>query len=100
MICDANGIEHRLTKPKHPWTNGQGERMNGTINDARVKCYHYDSHELLRRLLVDFLAACNFARKVKTLSGLNPCEYICKIWTSEPDRVILNPIHQMPGRNN
>jgi transposase InsO family protein len=23
MICEANGIEHRLTKPNHPWTNGQ-----------------------------------------------------------------------------
>ncbi len=22
MICEANGIEHRLTKPNHPWTNG------------------------------------------------------------------------------
>ena len=22
MICEANGIEHRLTKPDHPWTNG------------------------------------------------------------------------------
>ena len=22
MICGANGIEHRLTKPNHPWTNG------------------------------------------------------------------------------
>ena len=27
MICEANGIEHRLTKPNHPWTNGQVERM-------------------------------------------------------------------------
>lgn len=26
-------------------------------------------------------------------------EYICKIWTSEPDRFNLNPIHQMPGLN-
>ena len=25
MICEANGIEHRLTKPNHPWTNGQVE---------------------------------------------------------------------------
>jgi len=24
---DASGIEHRLTKPNHPWTNGQVERM-------------------------------------------------------------------------
>ena len=37
MICEANGIEHRLTKPNHPWTNGQVERMNRTIKDATVK---------------------------------------------------------------
>jgi len=34
-----------------------------------------------------------------SLSGLTPHEYICKIWTSEPDRFILDPIHQMPGLN-
>ncbi len=43
--------------------------------------------------------AYNFARRLKTLSGLTPCEYICKIWTSESDRFTLNPIHQMPGLN-
>ncbi|HEX8555171.1 MAG TPA: response regulator [Sphingomonas sp.] len=45
------------------------------------------------------LAAYNFARRLKTLSGLTPYEYIAKIWTSEPDRFIVNPIHQMPGLN-
>ena len=40
MICATNGIEHRLTKPNHPWTNGQVERMKGTIKDATVKRYH------------------------------------------------------------
>lgn len=99
MICDANGIEHRLTKPNHPWTNGQVERMIRTIKDATVKRYHYESHEQLRTHLADFLDAYNFARRLKTLSGLTPYEYICKIWTSEPDRFILNPIHQMPGLN-
>src|SRR5438045_8587769 len=28
QICRANGIEHRLTKPNHPWTNGQVERID------------------------------------------------------------------------
>ncbi len=100
LICAANGIEHRLTKPNHPWTNGQVERMNRTIKDATVKRYHYDSHDQLRAHLADFMAAYNFARRLKTLRGLTPYEYICKIWTSEPERFILNPIHQMPGLNN
>jgi len=91
MICAANGIEHRLTKPNHPWTNGQVERMNRTIKDATVKRYHYDNHDQLRMHLSDFLDAYNYARRLKTLSGLTPYEYICKIWTSEPDRFILNP---------
>jgi len=99
MICEANGIEHRLTKPNHPWTNGLVERMNRTIKDATVKRYHYDSHEQLRSHLADFLNAYNFARRLKTLSGLTPYEYICKIWTSEPDQFIVDPIHQMPGLN-
>ena len=46
------------------------------------------------------MAAYNFARRLKTLNGLTPYEYICKIWTSEPDRFNIDPIHQMPGLNN
>lgn len=33
MICIANAMEHRLTKPNHPWTNGQAEGMSRTIKD-------------------------------------------------------------------
>jgi transposase InsO family protein len=34
-ICLLHGIDHRLTKPNHPWTNGQVERMIRTIKEAR-----------------------------------------------------------------
>ncbi|PIL20019.1 hypothetical protein P775_11570 [Puniceibacterium antarcticum] len=48
MICEVNGIEHRLTKPNHPWSRedkktvrgtvfpkgGQVERMNRTIKEG------------------------------------------------------------------
>jgi hypothetical protein len=37
LACARNDIEHRTTKPKHPWTNGQVERMNRTLKEARVK---------------------------------------------------------------
>jgi hypothetical protein len=45
------------------------------------------------------MAAYNFARSLKTQRGLTPYEYICKIWTSEPDRFIIDLIHQMLGLN-
>ena len=98
-VCAAAGIEHRTTKPNHPWTNGQVERMNRTIKEATVKRYHYDSHDQLRQHLQDFIDAYNFARRLKTLKGLTPYEHICSCWTSQPDRFIINPIHQMPGLN-
>jgi transposase InsO family protein len=98
MRCRENGIAHRFTKINHPWTNGQVERMNRTIKDATVKRYHYDDHDQLRRHLSDFVDAYNFGRRLKTLKGLTPYEFICKRWTIEPKRFNLNPL-QMPGLN-
>jgi transposase InsO family protein len=99
FACEQLDVEHRLTKPRHPWTNGQVERMNRTIEDATVKRYHYGSHNELRQHLADFVAAYNFGRRLKTLKGLTPYEFICKQWTTKPERFTLNPLHQMPGLN-
>jgi hypothetical protein len=100
LACARNDIEHRTTKPKHPWTNGQVERMNRTIKDATVKRYYYESHDQLRQHLGDFVTAYNFGRRLKTLKGLTPYEFICKRWTTEPHRFSLNPLQQMPGLNS
>jgi transposase InsO family protein len=77
MRCRENGIDHRLTKIKHPWTNGQVERMNRTIKEATVKRFHYDQHAQLEMHLSDFINAYNYGRRLKTLKGLTPYEYIC-----------------------
>jgi hypothetical protein len=58
--------------------HGQVERMNLTIKEATVKRFRYDSHDQLRMHLADFMAAYNFARRLKTLDGLTPYEYIAK----------------------
>jgi Integrase core domain len=99
LACARNDIEHRTTKPKHPWTNGQVERMNRTLKVATVKRYYYDTHDQLRRHLADFVTANNFAKRLKTLKGLTPYEYVCKIWTTEPERFSRNPHHQDAGLN-
>ena len=45
--------------------NGQVERMNRTIKEATVQRFYYESHQQLRRHLADFVAAYNFARRLK-----------------------------------
>jgi len=95
--CRRHGIDHRLTQPNHPWTNGQVERMNRTLKEATVKRHHYDHHNQLHRHLQLFLDAYNFAKRLKTLKGLTPFEFICKTWTQQPDRFKLDPTHHMPG---
>ncbi len=67
--------------------------------DATVKRYHSDNHDQLRCHLSDVLAAYSCARRLQTLSGLTSHEYICEIRTSEPDRFIHNPNHQIPELN-
>ena len=70
--------------------------MNRTIKEATVKRFHCDSHRQLEIHLADFIAAYNFGRRLKTLKGLTPYEFIRKRWTAEPDRFTLNPLQQMP----
>lgn len=80
--------------------NGQVERMNRTIKEATVQRYHYGDHEPLDRHLANFVSAHNYGRRLNTLKGLTPYEFICKTWASEPERFTLNPHHQMPGLNS
>ena len=100
LRCRRNRIEHRLTKPNHPWTNGQVERMNRTLKEATVKRYHYGSHAQLRNHLQTFLDAYNFAKRLKTLKGLTPFEFIVQCWTDQPDRFKVDPTHHTPGLNS
>ncbi|MGJ0504077.1 MAG: IS481 family transposase, partial [Methylocystis sp.] len=47
--------------------------------------------------LAAFMAAYNFAKRLKTLRGLTPHEYVCKIWKAEPAVFNKNPIQLTSG---
>ena len=67
--------------------------MNRTLKEARVKRYHYDTHDQLRRH--HDVAA----RRLKTLRSPTPYETICRIWAREPARFTSDPTYQLPGPN-
>ena len=71
MICDTSGFEHRLTKPNHPWTNGQVERMNRAIEEAAVIRYRYDNHEQLRHPVS--LSCSNLSLNLSALHTVRQC---------------------------
>jgi len=83
-VCAGYGVEHRLTKPAHPWTNGQVERINRTIKEATVRRYHYQTTDELNQHLQAFLLAYNQAKRLKTLRGLTPHEVVCTQWQKNP----------------
>lgn len=99
VLCNQHGIEHRLTKPFHPWTNGQVERMNRTIKDATTKAFYYTSLEELRSHLKDYLWAYNSARPLRALKGRTPIGFILDRWHKEPQFFKNDPSHYFPGPN-
>ena len=71
--CRKYGIEHRLTRPNHPWRNGQVERMNRTLKDATVNRYFYQYYTHLLGHLQSFCEhSHNFVKRLKTLRKLAP----------------------------
>jgi transposase len=78
QACAKGEIDHRLTKPKHPWTNGQSlpDEGRGRADEPDPQGRHRQALLLRnpRRAaephLEHFVQAYNYARRFKTLKGL------------------------------
>ena len=85
--CAENGISHKLTKPYHPWTNGQAEQMNRTIKDATIKVFHHPDLDSLKAHVIAFVRTYNFAKHLKALRWKTPSEAIAHAISERTSRV-------------
>ena len=81
-VCAGNGIEHRTTKPNHPWTNGQVERMNRTIKEATVKRYHERQ---------DGCIACTGERTGRATRAFHGCYILIRVTHIQEEACRSNP---------
>jgi transposase InsO family protein len=99
-LCKKHAIKHKLTKFRHPWTNGQVERINRTIKDATTKTYHYDSINQFEKHLQEFVLVCNFAKRLKSLKFKMPFEFLAEKFKNNPTLFYQNPDYYSKGLNN
>lgn len=97
--CRARGIEHRPTKPHHPWTDGRAERTARTVKDATVDAFRYATPAGLRRHVGGWPAAHDFARRPKALRWRTPLGAVAAVHAQRPDFPLRPPGRFTPGPN-
>ena len=87
-VCMENNIEHRLTKPRMPQTNGMVERFNGRIADI-LKTTHFRSSSDLKKTLVYYLHSYNNMISQRALKHKTPIQALASFLhqpnLAEPD---------------
>jgi transposase-like protein len=95
VVCTQNNIEHRLTKPATPKTNGMVERANGTIKNNTIKKIEYNSKDEMQHELVKFLMYYILYRRHgslrKELNVKTPFNAIEKWFEIKPEIFIQKP---------
>lgn len=93
--CKKDDIEHRLTAPATPKTNGMVERANGTIKNSTIKAQEYKNIEELKADLNRFLIYYNTNRRhgglTKELKVRTPCEAVKSWFEIEPEIFKISP---------
>lgn len=92
-VCAACGIEHRLTRPYTPKTNGMVERMNGMIQEGTYKRHKYPGYSEMIVGLHQWLVCYNLRRPNRRIGRKTPYEAVCDWYDKRPDLFIKEPAH-------
>jgi len=72
-LCTELGIDHRLTPPQSPQTNGMVERFNGRIEDV-LQSHHFRSGEELDATLHSYVLLYNQQLPESVLHNKTPLQ--------------------------
>lgn len=93
--CQEEDIEHRLTKPSTPKTNGMVERVNGTIKNNTILKNAYKCKKEMEVDLMNFMYGYNLYRRHgslrKELKVKTPVQAIEKWYELEPEIFKITP---------
>ena len=95
QLCQELGIEHRLTKPRTPKTNGMVERFNGRISDV-LKTNRFNSALDLEQTLLRYVALYNHQLPQSALKSKTPMQSMKQWYQSHPHLFGKRP-YDRPG---
>jgi transposase InsO family protein len=82
--CTELAIEHRLSPPRHPQTNGMVERFNSRISGL-LKQTRFDSAIELEKTLLSYLVIYNHHIPQRAINHLTPIQAVQKWQNEKPD---------------
>jgi len=90
LLCAELGIEHRLTPPKSPQTNGMVERFNGRISDV-LRTNRFDSALDLEQTLMRYVHLYNTTLPQSALRSRTPMQAMKDWHKSHPHLFVKSP---------
>ena len=91
-LCAELGIEHQLTPPKSPQTNGMVERFNGRISDL-VKQTRFASAAELDTTLQHYLSTYNHHIPQRALKHQTPIQAL-KNWRAKRPELFVKRVYE------
>ena len=95
QLCVALAIEHRLTKPRHPQTNGMVERFNGRISEV-LATHRFESGQDLEATLLRYVLLYNQHLPQRMLAHQTPL-LAMKQWQKSHPELFKKQVRNRPG---
>jgi transposase-like protein len=95
QVCSANTIEHRLTQPRTPQTNGMIERFNGRIAEV-LTTTRFDSAESLAQTIERYVQVYNQHIPQKAIGHIAPIQAL-KDWHEKHPELFKKRVYNLRG---